>query len=200
MASSANVFTEFERCIPKGFSWLNPPLSEIVDKGLHIKTGPKTDFWQRTHYRFVRDDGHALLRSVTGNFQVTSLVSFEPKNQYDQCGLMIRVDHENWIKVSTEFEDSKHSKLGSVVTNLGWSDWATQTISSHITTMHYRASRKGSDFLLEYCNEDNKWQQMRIAHLVNAAETLQVGIYACSPIGETYSCCFHQLRIDCSEG
>ena len=36
--------------------------------GLHVVTGARTDFWQRTHYGFRRDDGHVYHLVVAGDF------------------------------------------------------------------------------------------------------------------------------------
>jgi len=122
-------------------------------------------------------------------------VEFKPHTQYDQCGLIVRADSENWIKTSTEFEDNHHSRLGSVVTNLGYSDWATQDISSTHTTMHYRISKNGADFLIEHSFDGITWRQLRIAHLHTLPETLAIGVYACSPIGKDFWCRFKFIEI-----
>ncbi|MFN2340367.1 MAG: DUF1349 domain-containing protein [Halanaerobium sp.] len=49
--------------------------------------------------------------------------------------MILRLDRENWIKISTEYEDQKISRLGSVVTNPNYSDWATEDISSEINAV-----------------------------------------------------------------
>lgn len=189
------TYTFDSSSLPVGFFWFNEPKRYFFDQGLHLITAAKTDFWQGTHYGFRRDDGHGLLTEVTGDFSLSTQVTFTPQSQYDQCGLMARVDSQNWIKCSVEYENPTLSRLGSVVTNLGFSDWATQDISSAITTMQYRLSRQGQDFRLEYALSDGAWQQMRIAHLHAVGDALQIGIYACSPIGENFHCCFHSIQI-----
>jgi len=131
------------------FYWLNEPTHYRLGNGLEISTDEKTDFWQNTHYGFQRDDGHCLLMRQVGDFSLMTQVEFQPREKYDQCGLMVRIDSQNWIKVSTEYESEQASRLGSVVTNLGYSDWATQDISSRYREMWYRISKRGSDFLLE---------------------------------------------------
>lgn len=181
--------------LPPDFFWFNEPKRYFFDAGLNLITAAKTDFWQGTHYGFRRDDGHCLLTTVTGDFSLTTQVTFTPQSQYDQCGLMARVDSQNWIKCSVEYENPTLSRLGSVVTNLGFSDWATQDIASTIRTMQYRLSRQGQDFRLEYALPDGVWQQMRIAHLHTVGDTLSIGIYACSPIGEDFHCRFHWMTI-----
>ena len=181
--------------LPQDFFWFNEPLQYKVGNGLEIITEKETDFWQNTHYGFQRDDGHFLFVQRTGDFSLSTNVIFRPSNKYDQCGLMVRIDDQNWIKVSTEFESDQISRLGSVVTNLGYSDWATQDIKSDRDEMWYRISKRGSDFLLEYSFEGNKWHQMRIAHLHKSVESYAVGVYACSPIGKAFWCCFKVLEI-----
>jgi len=180
-----------EAALPSGFRWLNPPARCQLGNGLEIVTDAETDFWQRTHYGFRRDNGHGLLTRLTGNFCLTTRVEFRPRAKYDQCGLMVRLDRENWIKLAMEYEDAERSRLGSVVTNLGFSDWATQDVSSQAREAWYRISNDASDFLLEHSADGERWQQLRILHLHQAFEALDVGVYACSPVGADFWCRFH---------
>jgi regulation of enolase protein 1 (concanavalin A-like superfamily) len=181
--------------MPHNFYWLNEPDKYQFGQGMDIFTNAETDFWQRTHYGFQRDNGHCLLTKVTGDFSLSTQVSFEPTQQYDQCGLMIRLDKDNWIKVAVEYEDEEFSRLGSVVTNEGYSDWATQDISSRHTEMCYRVQRRGDDFLLESAFAGAAWKQMRLTHLLNCQPELEVGLYACSPIGRGFHCRFSWLAL-----
>jgi regulation of enolase protein 1 (concanavalin A-like superfamily) len=191
-----NLVEQFlQPTIPENFYWFNPPTKFKLGYGLEILTDEKTDFWQRTHYSFQRDDGHCLFTRLAEDFSLSTHVEFRPQTQYDQCGLMVRINRENWIKVSTEFEDQAHSRLGSVVTNLGYSDWATQDISSTHQEMWYRISRTGSDFILENSSDGQIWLQMRVTHLHQASGALEIGVYACSPIGKDFWCRFKYLAI-----
>lgn len=181
--------------LPEGFFWFHAPQTYRLGTGLEIVTDANTDFWQKTHYGFERDDGHALLTQVTGDFCLKTQVEFQPQQQYDQCGLLVRLDEHNWIKVSTEFEDAQHSRLGSVVTNLGYSDWATQDISSAHRALWYRITRHGADFLLESSFDGQQWSQLRITHLHQPMAQLHIGVYACSPVGKAFWCKFNLLEI-----
>ena len=183
---------------PKGFTWFNKPKQFTFADGLAFHPEPKTDFWQRTHYGFRKDDGHALLKRITGDFTFTTHARFKPVEQYDQCGLYARIDAANWVKMSIEFEGDTPSKLGSVVTNLGYSDWATQDIGRTVTSMYYRLSRKDSDMLLEWSRDGVEWNAMRTTHLHASGEEIEMGIYACSPFGQGFSCEFSFIEIrDC---
>lgn len=181
--------------LPSGLCWFNEPTHYRLGNGLEILTDERTDFWQNTHYGFRRDDGHCLFTKVAGDFALTTHVEFRPQTQYDQCGLMLRADAGTWIKTSTEYENDGVSRLGSVVTNLGFSDWATQDVSSAHQEMWYRISKRGSDFLIESSFDGQDWLQMRIAHLHILPEQLEVGVYACSPIGRDFWCRFSLLSI-----
>ncbi len=181
--------------IPEPFYWFNPPAKYHSGAGLEIYTDEKTDFWQNTHYGFQRDNGHCLLTHLAGDYCLLTHVEFHPREKYDQCGLMVRVDRENWIKVATEYETEEYSRLGSVVTNLGFSDWATRDIPSTYTEMWYRISKNGRDFLLENSYDGQSWQQMRITHLHKASEQSEVGVFAASPIGVDFWCRFKLLEI-----
>ncbi len=180
--------------LPAGFQWHCEPSTWRCGNGIEIVTDGQTDFWQRTHYGFRRDNGHFLFNRLKGDFCATTHVRFTPRSQYDQCGMMVRADEDHWIKLSTEYEDATLSRLGSVVTNLGYSDWATQDVSSEIQECWYRITREDNDFLLENAYAENVWTQLRVAHLHNAPDTLAVGLYACSPLGEHFECCFTFLE------
>jgi uncharacterized protein len=186
--------------IPEGFYWFNEPASFRLGNGLEICTREKSDFWQRTHYGFQRDNGHCLFTRISGDFTVVTQVECVMQAQYDQCGLMIRADEDNWIKASTERESEHASRLGSVVTNLGWSDWASQDVDIVPEQMWYRISRSKNDFLLEYSFSGSTWLQMRVAHLHSADDQLKVGPYACSPIGKNFRCRFLFFDLDHSSG
>ena len=181
--------------LPAELHWFNEPQRHKSGQGLEMVTDAETDFWQTTHYGFQKDDGHALFARVTGNFTLVTHVEFRPQNRYDQCGLMVRVDDKNWIKLSTEYENKHISRLGSVVTNLGYSDWASQDIDSETQDRWYRIIREGQDFILESSADSHTWQQLRVTHLHRAILTLQAGIYACSPKGENFWCRFKKLEI-----
>ena len=184
----------FEESLSEDFYWFNEPNQFRVGDGLEIWTEAGTDFWQRTHYGFRNDNAHCLFNDKMGDFSIATQVEFFPQNKYDQCGLILRLDADNWIKASTEFIDSDHSKLGSVVTNLGYSDWATQNLSPDTRQLWYRASKRGADVRLDFALDGENWQQMRICHIHQPSEKIAVGIYACSPIKKGFWCRFNWIE------
>lgn len=50
-------------------TWHSPPADwSVKGNRLTVVTGERTDFWGRTHYGFVRTNGHLLYREVAGDF------------------------------------------------------------------------------------------------------------------------------------
>lgn len=168
--------------------WMNEPPAWGTEKEyLWVETAPSTDLFQKTYYQFQRDNAHAYLREVSGNFTLSARFSFYPKQQYDQCGLLIRQDEHTWLKCSVEYEEKGDDKLGSVLTSFGYSDWATQDISSEINEMWYRLEMINGDVILTYSLDGTLYRQMRICHFhADGEKPVYAGIYGCSPEGKGF--------------
>ena len=112
--------------------------------------------------------------------------------------MTIYQDNKNWFKASIEYENKQYSKLGSVVTNIGYSDWSTENISADINIMWYRLSRRGQDFLIENSYDGINFKQMRIFHMHMLINKVNVGLYACSPMVSSFTAVFTNMNFtDC---
>ena len=163
--------------------WTREPKQySIASDKIEIITEPHTDLWQRTYYHFRNDNAPALQMSTDKKyFSFIVKTEFESKNRFDQCGVVMYLDSENWLKASVEYENESFQHLGSVVTNMGYSDWATTAIDAAVKSMWYRFSRREDDYCIECSADGVNYSQMRICHIWRADETIQFGIYACSP-------------------
>lgn len=177
--------------------WTREPLSwEMNDDTIRITTKPHTDLWQRTYYHF-RNDNAPVLQMTTDELYFSFVVrtEFDSKHRFDQCGVVMYLDSENWLKASIEYENERFQHLGSVVTNLGYSDWATTEIDASVKSMWYRLSRREDDFCIE-CSEDGQtFRQMRICHMHKATDAVSFGIYACSPEDSSFCATFSQMQL-----
>lgn len=177
--------------------WTRKPKNvTITQNTVEIITEPHTDLWQRTYYGFQNDNAPVLqIRTDEKYFSFTVKTRFESKRRFDQCGVALYLDSENWLKASIEYENENFQRLGSVVTNHGYSDWATTDIPAEIKEMWYRLSRRESDYCIE-CSEDGKnFKQMRICHLLDGNGEITFGIYACSPEDSSFSAVFSDMEI-----
>ncbi|GAA0402483.1 DUF1349 domain-containing protein [Paenibacillus motobuensis] len=177
--------------------WLNEPVSySIQEDEIVIQTIPGTDFWQRTYYGFRNDNAPALLfKIIEPYFSFVVRTEFDTKKQFDQCGIIVYQDSDNWFKASIEYENEEYQRLGSVVTNNGYSDWATTDIDANIKSMFYRVSRRERDFCIEYSYDGVEYRQMRIFHLFEGGGEIQLGIYACSPGDSSFKSVFSGMEI-----
>ena len=179
------------------FAWTREPLACAIEDGrVEIVTRPHTDLWQRTYYHF-RNDTAPVLQMTTREkfFSFVVETEFDSHHRFDQCGIVVYLDSENWIKASIEYEDGCCAHLGSVVTNGGYSDWATTRVSADVRRMWYRLSRREDDFRIE-CSEDGAdFAQMRVCHLAAATDAIRFGIYACSPEDSSFRAVFTNMEI-----
>lgn len=181
----------------KELKWIREPKQYVIqDQFITITTEPHTDLWQRTYYGFQNDNAPVLvMKSNEKYFSFIVKTEFVYKGPYDQCGLAIYLDSENWVKASIEYENEEFQRLGSVVTNHGYSDWATTDIDSSIHSMWYRLSRRESDYLIESSTDGINFKQMRIFHLWNGSGEIQFGVYACSPENSSFEAIFAHMEL-----
>lgn len=184
----------------KQLEWTRfPASSSVTPDKIEIVTAPHTDLWQRTYYHFRNDNAPVLqMKTKEKFFSFVVKAEFAYQHRFDQCGIVMYLDSDNWLKASIEYENEEFQHLGSVVTNHGFSDWATTEISGEVDHMWYRLSRREDDFRVE-CSEDGvRFRQMRVCHIQEAAEEISFGIYACSPEESSFQATFTCMEMtDC---
>ena len=179
------------------FKWTREPESfQITGDVIRIVTRPHTDLWQRTYYHF-RNDNAPVFQMETDEKYFSFLVKTdfsESGHRFDQCGIVMYLDSENWLKASVEYENEEEQHLGSVVTNGGYSDWATTVIGASVKSMWYRFSRREDDYRIECSADGVKFDQMRICHMHRGDGKIRFGIYACSPEDSSFKAVFTDMK------
>lgn len=178
--------------------WTRKPLDFHAEDGkIEITTKPHTDLWQRTYYHF-RNDNAPVLQMETDEKFFSFIVKTDFTKSYhrfDQCGIVMYMDGENWLKGSVEFENEHFQHLGSVVTNDGYSDWATTAIPADVKIMWYRFSRREDDYCIECSLDGENFNQMRVCHMLKGGGKIRFGIYACSPEESSFTAVFSDMKI-----
>ena len=181
----------------KDLQWTREPESySITEDRIEIITRPHTDLWQRTYYHF-RNDNAPVLQMATNEkyFSFTVKTQFESKHRFDQCGVVMYLDSENWLKGSIEYENEEFQHLGSVVTNNGYSDGATTTIGAAVKARWYRLSRREDDYCIECSADGVRFSQMRVCHMWHGGGTIRFGVYACSSEDSSFKATFTDMEI-----
>jgi regulation of enolase protein 1 (concanavalin A-like superfamily) len=181
--------------------WTRQPKVYSIQPGrIEITTEPGTDLWQRTYYHFRNDNAPVLqMETEEKYFSFTVKTDYtDSGHRFDQCGIVMYLDTDNWLKASVEFENEKFQHLGSVVTNHGYSDWATTAIPADVKTMWYRFSRREDDYCIECSADGVTFTQMRVCHMWEGAGKVRFGIYACSPEDSSFKAVFTDMALtDC---
>lgn len=186
--------------LQENLKYFNSPNINFTNNTLELITKPNTDLWQNTYYDFQHDNAPFVQTKICEKyFSFTIKVEYSSEKRFDQAGIILYLDSKNWLKASVEYENKDVSRLGSVVTNNGFSDWATVDISSDIKEMYYRLSRRENDFCIENSLDGVNFKQMRICHLDKANDEINIGIYACSPENSSFKAIFSDMVIsDCT--
>src|SRR5580692_3481505 len=174
-------------------TWLNEPRNwKQENEHLSVFADTHTDFWRKTHYGFVRDNGHFYYEKISGNFEVEAEFRGEYQTLYDQAGVMIRLDETTWMKTGIEFVNGVHY-VSAVVTR-DYSDWSVLPFHSYPGSLRLRLKRVGGAVTAEYDGGDGGWIMFRTAYL-STADELEVGRMAAAPDGPGFEVVFSEYRL-----
>ncbi len=173
--------------------WFNPPPSWKDEAGcLKVTTGPKTDFWRKTHYGFINDNGHFYYQEVRGDFRAEAKITGAYRELYDQAGLMLRIDAENWIKTGIEFFDGlQHA---SAVVTRDFSDWSVVRLPQPPASLWLRVERKAEAVNIFYSVDGQQYWLLRSAYLP-PTDSIQVGPVCASPTGQGFEAVIEDMKI-----
>jgi regulation of enolase protein 1 (concanavalin A-like superfamily) len=160
--------------------WTTPPAAVVEDGAdLLVTAAEGSDAWRHTSYGFVHDDAHALLAPLADPGAVEVTFDLGWNGQFDQAGLMLRVDAETWLKAGVEVADGAPS-VGAVVT-LGRSDWSVAPVPGWAgRRVTVRASRHGDAVTVRARADDEPFRLVRVAPFPPGAAVL-AGPYCCAP-------------------
>ena len=173
---------------PDGEKWLNEPRKwSRRGAGFSITANPKTDFWRKTFYGYVTDNGHLLYRPVSSDFISTVRVSGDYKSLYDQAGLMVRVDENTWMKCGVEFVGARQT-ISTVFTR-DYSDWSTIPLPDAPESLRIRLARKGGALTISYSRDGKTFEDVRQGWLTQAP-TVNIGLMCAAPEGPGFEARF----------
>lgn len=178
------------------WTWLNPP-TRWAPHGdrLDVTTDTDTDFWVTTHYGFVRDTGHALLRPASARFRLRVTFEGDYREQYDQAGLLLRLDENNWIKTGVEYVDG-HQQISAVVTR-EVSDWNVaplERISPTVTPVTLEMRRENDTVTVHYGTGGAAPETMLRLAYFPPGPGARAGVMCASPDGKGFTARFSGLE------
>jgi uncharacterized protein len=173
-------------------AWLNPPKAWSEREGrISLSAEPKSDFWRLTASGTVADSGHFYFEERDGDFTVTVKLKGDYANQYDQAGLMLRIDEKNWIKTGVEFVDGSEN-IATVVTR-DFSD-GSLVHQKESKPVWLKLTRKGDFVEIHYSLDNRSFQVVRQAYFPPKV-ACKVGVMAAAPLGTGFKVVFEDLAI-----
>jgi regulation of enolase protein 1 (concanavalin A-like superfamily) len=174
-------------------SWLNPPASEHYNEGvLTVRARGKTDFWRKTFYGYVTDNGHLMHTPVLGEFTLQARVNGNYAALYDQAGLMVRLDEKHWMKCGSELVEGK--RWASVVFTHDYSDWSTMEDVSQTGAVWWRVVRTRDSIEAQCSADGEKFTTIRQGYFP-ADVKVMAGVMCAAPEGAGFDAVFDQLTI-----
>lgn len=188
----AMVQMAFAQSLEK-MQWFNEPEKwEIKDNALNMFVTPQSDYWRISHYGFTVDDAPFYYSTYGGEFEVKVKITGDYKVRFDQMGLMLRIDHENYIKTGIEFVDGKYN-LSTVVTHKT-SDWSVTTLDKTPPFLWIKAVRRLDAVEVFYSYDDKTYLMLRNANLQDNRPVM-VGLMAASPDGNGFKVKFESFKV-----
>ena len=180
----------------KQFDWMNEPANVRFDeKGVNVIAKYRTDFWCCARYNFRKDDGHFFFSYVLGDFCCDLNWEFNNAGLFDQCGIMLRTDVNNWFKCSIMYEKEDAPLLATSLTVDGYSDLATIPLPAGAKRVWYRLKKYKGCYIASYSLDGTDYIQLRKFYLVHEVDDVKVGAYICSPQKEDFAAILHEIKL-----
>lgn len=174
-------------------NWFNEPAQwSVSGNRLTMAVTPKSDYWRISHYGFTVDDAPFYYGEYGGEFEAKVKISGDYKVRFDQAGMMIRIDHENYIKAGIEYVDGKYN-LSTVVTH-HTSDWSVITLDKPVDFIWIKAVRRLDAVEIFYSFDDKEYIMMRNAWM-EANRPVKVGMMGACPEGDGFSVTFSDFTV-----
>ena len=173
--------------------WFNEPENwTIKNNSLTMQVTPQSDYWRISHYGFTVDDAPFIYTTRGGEFEVKVKISGDYKVRFDQAGLMLRIDKENYIKAGIEYVDGKYN-LSCVVTH-HTSDWSVIELDKPVEVVWIKAVRRLDAVEIFYSFDDVNYTMMRNCWLADNSPVM-VGMMAACPDGNGFEARFESFQI-----
>lgn len=174
-------------------NWFNEPEQWNISNGrLSMYVTPNSDYWRISHYGFTVDDAPFYYAEYGGEFEAKVKVSGDYKVRFDQAGMIIRIDHENYIKAGIEYVDGKYN-VSTVVTHRT-SDWSVIALDKPVDFIWIKAVRRRDAIEIFYSFDDKEYIMMRNAWM-EANCPVKIGMMAACPDGNGFKATFSDFSV-----
>jgi len=177
--------------LPFALHPLGEPAELVVDENtVRIAAGRRADWFVDPASGVARMNAPALVGAVTGDFLFAARVEVAFAATFDAGALVVRRDETTWGKLAFERSPNAEAMVVSVVTK-GTSDDCNSTLVDGGFTW-LRIARIGHAFAFHASADGQSWNLVRHFRL-EAADDLELGFEAQSPLGEGCAATFSEI-------
>lgn len=175
-------------------NWFNEPAQwRVVNaRTFEMNVPAKTDYWRISHYGFTVDDAPFYYSVYGGEFEAKVKITGNYVTTFDQMGLMVRVDHENWIKCGVEYVNGKQN-VSTVVTHRT-SDWSVVELDKAPRSVWMKVVRRLDALEVFYSYDDKIYTMLRTCWLQDNCPVM-VGLMAACPDGKGFKAIFEDFQV-----
>ena len=174
-------------------NWLNEPDKwKVLNDKLEMFVTPQSDYWRKTHYGFTVDDGPFYYTTRGGEFEASLKITGDYKSRYDQMGMMLRIDEENWIKTGIEYVDGKYN-YSTVITNIN-SSWNVIELTESPKSVWIKVIKQLDALEIYYSLDGKNFKMSNLCYFRNN-KPVMVGMMAASPDGNGFKAIFENFKV-----
>ncbi len=173
--------------------WFNEPEEwNLLENALEMFVTPQSDYWRNTYHGFTVDDGPFYYNRRGGEFEATVKITGEYRSRFDQMGMMLRIDEENWIKTGIEYVDDTYN-YSTVVTNIN-SNWNIIELRDQPESIWIKVVRRLDAVKIWYSTDGKNYQMSNLCYL-QSNKPVMVGMMAASPDGNGFKAIFEDFNV-----
>lgn len=166
------------------------PPSSLLPRSNALKT--KAIRYFQTDRTLTRIVSPPLYATYGGEFEVKVKITGNYVTTFDQMGLMLRIDHENWIKAGVEYVDGKQN-VSAVVTHRT-SDWSVVQLPDAPRSLWIKAVRRLDAVEIFFSRDDKEYTMMRTCWLQDNCPVM-VGLMGACPDGKGFTATFEEFKV-----
>jgi hypothetical protein len=178
--------------IPAELQWKNVPKSwEADERGLKIVAGKSTDWFVSPLDGKTSSNAPILLFKPEGDFVLSAKLTVELQKQWDAGCLMVYINDTTWAKFALELSAYMEPTIVTVVTRGVSDDCNSSVIAGN--SVYMQIGKTGSAIMFYASAEGSTWKLVR-SFTLGAAKDVRVGFASQSPLGETGTALFSEIR------
>ena len=182
----------------RDFEWYNEPREvSFSDRGVKLPRLRIPIFGRIPCVLIIKTTAIFFYGGRRGAFMMTASWRFDNPGGFAQCGLMGRLDEENWFKIAVMSRNRQPQNIGTVVTVNGNSDMALVPLEGAPADVWFRV-RKSADgvYELSYSVNGIVFAAVRRFRLGRESDEVAAGVYICSPSEQDYTALLSSIEND----